>query len=301
MSDFFKIFLFIGAVAAAFVFGRNYGEKTYREGAEYKDFIKEKEDLNYSKNEFENAKAKLQNIVDSADHKKTDELLGQILQVFLADLGLRVQYRDLILKQAQMPPAAAPAVTIAPKIPETISEAPRQRGNSSGWTKAQLNKFKSYEWMLENSGGGAETFRVLEKLKLKNLVQASGDLNYSKDECEEFLGTYSGKLNDTLKKYIGTLTFDFRTGKIDNVSSYYGTISLRNEANSNDLSEKIGNHCGRKISGLVGRVFNLTSDRYIQVYKLSNLEKLAGNFYEVLPNGTTHPAGAFILGRTDKF
>ena len=304
MTDFLKIFLCICAIASAFIFGRGYGEKTYRESQEYRDFAKAKEELNYSKNELENAKAKLQNIVDSAETKKTDELLGQIFQVFLADLGLQIQNRELILKMAQGQPAKSAAPGPQPKaidvkIPELIAAVKTQE--TSAWNKSTFNKFKSHEWMLENTTGGNGTLRELERVKLKNLNQATGDLNYSKVECENFLGSYKGQLNDTSRNRLGSLSFEFRSGKLTGSEEYFGTINWFNEANSTSLSEKIGNNCGKKITGLNGRIFNLSQERFIQVYKLSNIEKLAGNLYEILPNGTTHLMGAFVLGRTDKF
>ena len=300
MADFLKIFLCICAVASAFIFGRGYGERTYRESQEYKDFAKAKEELNYAKNELENAKAKLQNIIDSAANKKTDELLGQIFQVFLADLGLQIQNREMILKQAQATPAEAPAKLAQPKIPET--KTPEQKPPAaSAWNKLNFNKFKSHEWMLENSTGGPGALRELERLKLKNLNQAAGDLSYLKEECESFLGSYKGQIKDTLQGRLGSLSFELRSGNLTGTAEYFGTINWFNEANSTSLTEKIGNNCGKKITGLSGRIFSLSQDRFVQVYKLSNIEKLAGNLYEVLPHGTTHYMGAFVLGRTDKF
>ena len=302
MSDFFKIFLTICALVASFLFGRRYGEKTYHESAEYKEFAKAAEDLNYAKSELENAKAKLQNIVDGAETKKTDELLGQILQVFLADLGLRIQNRDAILRQAHV----AAISTIAPAAPlvlppEPVEVAPiAKKPEPEAWSKANISKFKSYEWMLENSGGEKDTFRDLAKVQLKNLRQTTGETDYSRTECEAFLGGYRGSVRDINNQRYGSLVFDFRSGKVNGEAGYYGTINWFNEANSNSLSEKIGNNCGKKLKGLSGRVFNLTADRFIQVYKLSNVDKLAGNFYELLPNGTTKRIGSFILGRTDK-
>ena len=102
MKDFFKIFLSLCVLVTAFVVGKGYGEKTFLESDEYKKIAQTRDELDFTKNEIENAKAKLQNIVDAADKEKTDELFGKLFDVFLTDLGLRIQNKELILKNAQL-------------------------------------------------------------------------------------------------------------------------------------------------------------------------------------------------------
>lgn len=64
--------------------------------------------------------------------------------------------------------------------------------------------------------------------------------------------------------------------------------------------EKISDHCGNAIKCSKARVFALSSDKYIRIYKSELKEDITANFYSVMPNGTT-TVGSFILGRVDKF
>lgn len=299
MNDFLKIFFTICALVAAFLFGRNYGEKTFKEGEEYKTFAKANDELNYAKSELENAKAKLQNIIDSAETKKTDELLGQILQVFLADLGLRIQNRDAILKQAQ---TVVVAHIQAPAPPPEIKNSEQfvKKADAPVFSKQSLNKLKSFEWMLQNSSGGRDTFKDLSKVTLKNLKQSEGEEDLSKAECDSLLGVYRGSVMDINNNHFGSIVFEFHSEKQGDQSGYSGTISWYNESNSAPMSQIFSNTCGKKIDGLAGRIFYFSSDRFLQIYKLGNVNKIAGLFYEILPNKTTKEIGAFVLGRTDR-
>lgn len=299
MSDFVKIFLFISAVVSAFLFGRGYGERTYRQSSEYKEFAKAKEELGYANNELENAKAKLQNIVDSADTKKTDELLGQILQVFLADLGLRIQNREAILKSAQN--YSPPQLNVSPPIPKAEVVAEAVKNEQPAPKNTSQSKFKSSEWMLQNAESERQALRSLKKLELKKMSNVSLELNGSTSECTNFLGTYRGSIIDDSNKRFGSLIFNLREKSLEGAQGYSGTINWYNAENGNPLSQKVENGCGKKITGLEGRIFDLADNRVIQVYKLSNLGKLGGIFYEVLPNGATNRLGSFVLGRTDIF
>lgn len=299
MKDFIKIFFGISALVAAFMFGSNYGEKTYNESSEHKNLVKATEELNIARADLENVKIKLQNITDRAETKKTDELLAQILHVFLTDLGLTIQNRDAILKQAQQlhtPPVAAPKTepkTEAPVVTEVI-ESPKPIA------KFNMNKLKSYEWMVQNSGGGESTIRDLKKVEIKNLNAYLKQADYQDaSDCEQLLGVYKGSVKNINLKNFGSLEFELKVGQTKQREELYGKTAWYFKENS--ISEKIDNNCGKKIKGLGGRIFNLAADKYIQIYKLNNAEKTAGNFYEVLPNGTSKVLGSFVLNRVDRF
>lgn len=301
MKDFVKIFFGISALVAAFMFGSNYGEKTYSESFAHKNLVKATEELNIARADLENVKIKLQNITDRADTKKTDELLAQILHVFLTDLGLTIQNRDAILKQAQQAQAASAAIaTTVPKLPEAhvVNEETEQPKPAAA--KLNVNKLKSYEWMVQNSGGGESTIRDLKKVEIKNLNAYLKQADYQDaSDCEQLLGVYKGSVKNINLKNFGSLEFELKVGQTKLREELYGKTAWYFKENS--ISEKIDNNCGKKIKGLGGRIFNLATDKYIQIYKLNNSEKTAGNFYEVLPNGTSKVIGSFVLNRVDRF
>ncbi len=300
MKDFIKIFLGISALAAAFMFGSNYGEKTYNESLEHKNLVKATEELNIARADLENVKIKLQNITDRAETKKTDELLAQILHVFLTDLGLTIQNKEAILKQAQQAPPV-PAAVGAHKIEGTALavNAEAEQSKPLG-AKLNISKFKSYEWMVQNSGGGQNTIRDLKKVEIRNLNAYLKQADYlDASDCEQLLGVYKGSVKNINDKSFGSLEFELKVGQTKAREELYGKAAWYFKENS--ISEKIDNNCGKKVKGLGGRIFNLANDKYIQIYKLNNSEKTAGNFYEVLPNGTSKILGSFVLNRVDRF
>ena len=300
MNDFIKIFLVLCGLVGSFLFGRNYGEKSHSETEEYRQLVKTNEELNFAKNELENVKAKLQNIADTAANKKTDELLSQILHVFLTDLGLRIQNRELILKQAaELKTEKTPVVAAVEKKPVDLIEKPKAPEKSS-WTRSSVNKFKSFEWMVTNSAGNQGTLRDLKKVQIRNLASFLKEADYlDQSECENFYGSYKGSVKDINNKYFGSLEFELKASQVNAKEEIFGKIAWYN--NDSAFSEKIRNNCGKKIEGLNSRIFTISADKYVQLYKLSNMDKTAGNFYEVLPNGTTKIIGSFVLNRVDKF
>lgn len=300
MKDFFKIFAGICGLVAAFMFGSNYGEKTYSESSAHKNLVKATEELNIARADLENVKIKLQNITDRAETKKTDELLAQILHVFLMDLGLTIQNKEAIIKQAQQAQtivAPPPAATYQKEtVPEKQEAAPRPQGGP----RLNVSKLKSFEWMVQNSGGGSGTLRDLKKVEIKNLNEYLKQADYlDGSDCEQLLGVYKGSVKNINDKNFGSLEFELKIGQSKNREQLYGKTAWY--FNENSVSEKIDNNCGKKVKGLGGRFFNLGADKYIQIYKLNNSEKTAGNFYEVLPNGTSKVLGSFVLNRVDRF
>lgn len=302
MGDFVKIFFGICALAVAFVVGKGHGEKSYLESEDYKKIAVIKEELDFSKGELENAKAKLQNIVDRGSNQKTDELLGQILQVFLADLGIQIQNKELILKQAQMCSANNTTAAAAKPVPALRSEnkASGDEAEAKPTKKSMVSvgQFKSNERMLANSNGGNDTLRALDKLVIKNLKGFLSQTAPTNEGCENFLGAYRGNIkDDASNRNMGSLSFDLKQAENQTFS---GKIAWFNDPNP-PLTQMINESCGRKAKDLAGRIFNLSEQRYVQIYQIEAKSLMAGNFYEVLPMGTTKRVGKFVLKRTDKF
>ncbi|MGZ3724934.1 MAG: hypothetical protein ACXWQQ_04010 [Pseudobdellovibrio sp.] len=306
MKDFFKIFLSLCALVAAFVIGKGYGEKTYLESDEYKKIAQTRDELDFTKNEIENAKAKLQNIVDAGDKQKTDELLGKLLDVFLTDLGLRIQNKELILKNAQLqaaavaPKPAPPPIAINPpkdvKTDRAIEKLKKEEQNA----EKLLAKMKSNEWMVLNADSKQEVLKDLDKVIIKNIQDGMFDDEIETIQCEKYVGDYRGPATSVTDQALGSFKFLMKRTSIGGGNLYTGNMEWTGDA-FNTVTGKITNGCGHKIRGLDGRFFFLENGRYVQVYKLVQSGGLAGNIYEKLPNGATNRLAKFYLTRTDKF
>lgn len=299
MGDFVKIFFVLCAIVAAFFIGKGYGEQTYLASEDYKNIAKTKEELEYAKGELENAKAKLQNIMDRGDKEKTDELLSQILQVFLADLGLQIQNRDLIIQQAKAGNQNSSAVVPAPKEePQiTIAEIAIQKIKESERREAkELQRFQDLEKNLLSS---SQPQNQLDKVSIKDLKKWMAKANPEMGECEPFLGRFRGDLIGVTKRRQGSIFFEL--GLAQNLFS--GMISWLNSPNP-PISTNINGTCGLKIPRISARFFTLSDNRYLQVYPggftagSEPKKTLGGILYEILPAGSTQKIGTFWIKKS---
>lgn len=300
MGDFLKIFLVLCGIVAAFFVGKGYGEQTFFASEDFKNIAKTKEELNYTRSELENAKVKLQNIINSADRQKTDELLAQILQVFLADLGIRIQNREAILDQAKgSTMALAPVVEKAPaKAPQLMTTLPGLDAHASAENLQQaetprkqvserrLGQIKSNEWMLLNSEFDS---KLLKRVTLRNVSSFLANANPEINDCDSFIGTFKGTLIGEDGSRQGSISFDLRNEK----DSFFGKISWMNSPHP-PISIGINGNCGLTSEPLAARFFTLSDTMSLQVYPLANGLELTGNLYEKRP-GRFYRLGTFRI------
>lgn len=283
MKDFAKIFIVLCLTVAAFMYGRNYGEATYRETDEYKELIKAKENLSFANAELENVKVKFQNIINSSENKKQDELLAQILQVFLADLGLR----------------AAPIKSAVAKPTELSSEKNLLKEQK----KFNIKKLKSYEWILANSTDTNEIQKNLKNVEIKNLNTFLADARQPAiTEFEPIFGTYRGRIRGVDNKEYGSMLIEINAIQQNEKIVAKGEIKIFKE-NRETMGQGFStNTLGLSVDGSTSFIINPGNDnKFYQLYKLKETQQLAGFFYERLVNGTTKTIGSFVLNRTDQF
>jgi hypothetical protein len=293
-------------MAAAFFVGKGYGEQTFFASDSYKEIAKTKEELNYTRSELENAKVKLQNIVNNADRQKTDELLAQILQVFLADLGLQIQNRELILQQAKNSASVTSVPAEKPiekpsqpeiKAPNTETQASAATDSNlqteSQKTKAQLDaekrlrQLKSDEWMLLNSEFSR---KLLDKVTIKNMSSFIAAANPVVDDCQGYLGRFRGDFRAVDGTRQGSIIFEL--GDLNGTLG--GKISWV-KAPAPTISTMLSGSCGLRNKDLLARIFTLSDSLYLQMYPINESRELTGNIYEKLPVGNARKIGSFRI------
>lgn len=304
MKDFLKIFIILCFVVGAFIFGRSYGEKSFRESAEYQDIVKKKEDLGFAKNDFENVKAKVQNIVDSAENKKSEELLGQILQVFLADLGIQIQNQKNFIKGCEAPVAQV-AHAASPKHSEPTTKAPVQSEAAVVETKRRpelnLKKLKSSEWILTNSTNPDEARRNLKNVEIKDMDSFLKQTTaVGAKEMADIYGKYRGRIMDVGEQEYGTLAIDVNPEKDETSNRLVGSFKIFKGGREQVSNRFRTDQLGVAIQGSSGFIIE-ERNTYFQLYKIKETQQLAGFYYERLPQGTTKTIGSFLLNRTDQF
>jgi hypothetical protein len=298
VKDFIKIFLGISALVTAFILGRSYGEKSFKASEEYRNFVKSNEDLNFTRNELENVKTKFQNIVDGAENKKTDELLGQILTVFLNDLGLTMQNKEAVLKQAQEIKIA----TTETEEQKRIREELKALKENTKWTNLDLGKYKSTEWILQNATSDRQVKEQLTKVRIKNMNSfLAGTINGDEAQINGFIGEYRGKFEYIDGTRAGSLKMKFsKTIKEDaRLTVEIGMYGAEGKTASSETITPGG--FGVRQVELDGVVTKWQDTSFFHFYKLKNKNQIAGNLYQSLPNGATTTIGSYILSRVDKF
>lgn len=311
MKDFIKIFIGLIALVYAFTLGKDYGSKSITETPEYKQqlvayaqLVQKEEQLQKIKNEF-------QKLLDSTDLKQAHEVLGKMVVVLLADLALKIskdQEDQLALgknycmagyvAQSPVPKAVAEAAgrpDLAP--PQVVS----MKNVKPSWSHLKATQFKSFEWMGINAGKEKNSLRQLARSEIRNMNEFIGQAQLvGADKYLDLQGEYKGTILD-----INSQTYATLTTKIDVVTQNgkqkvsFDTILIRNGEETRRSAN--GNDFGWMNPETYAIVVEQSKDRYLQIYKLNNSKKLAGNYYEVLPNGTTKMIGQFALTRIDRF
>lgn len=308
MKDFFKIFFALAALVITFVIGRNYGETTFLQSDEYKKIKATQDEADYARSELENTKTKLQNILDRAPSQKTDELLGQILQVFLADLGLQLQNKELLLQKAKAAsagPAPAqsngvnkPAQEALPSPPAKEVKIPRVQD----WKKTGDVRYQELEAKLIDTKNDKDIMKILQDLKITRLERFLNLSDEAKaDFYESFNGTYVGAIFDINSKHYGSLSYKSNVVKNENSSHVVGEINFSSVDHGKSSRTFDETSFGRVMYGFRSVVVSHSDNKYFQFYRLRTVNKIAGNYYEKLPNGTTNLIGMFVLNRVDQF
>lgn len=308
MKDFLKILFVLVAIVTAFVFGRNYGEQSIFESKEFKDNKSSQEENARAEEELKLMKDKFQLLLDSADLKKADEVYGKMMTLFLVDLGLRIsdqQQKDLDTGKTQLLACAAQAglasaiMPVAPaqvSAPKTLTEETRKVARFSHLAPG---RFKSTEWILVNSASNSEIKASLEKLKLTDIdAFLKNAPETSAAEVQKYFGTFRGRVSAVDGSNYGSLVIMIGSvlGKENTVT---GSVKLYRQGNLESDSRFTSVNWGFTPTGYQGNLVAIET-RFLQIYKLESSDKIAGNFYERLPNGTTKHIGSFVLNRTDR-
>ena len=311
MKDFIKIFIGLIALVSAFTVGKDYGVKSITETPEYKQQLIAQAQLSQKDEQLQKIKNEFQKLLDGTDLKQAHEVLGKMVVVLLADLALKIskdQEDQLAVGKnyciagyiAQSPVSKAVAEAadrpdLAP--PQVVST----KNVKPSWTHLRAPQFKSYEWMAMNAGTEKNSLRQLARTEIKNMNNFIGQAQLVQaDKYLDYQGEYKGTILDINSQTYATLTTKISvTPQHGRAKVSFDTTLIRNGEESRRSAN--GNDFGWSNPETYAIVVEQSKDRYLQIYKLSTSKKLAGNYYEVLPNGTTKMIGQFALTRIDRF
>lgn len=288
------------------MYGRNYGEKTYRESEEYRELVKTKEQLTFAKGELENVKIKFQNVINNSGNRKQEEMLAEILQIFLADLGLKAAENNQIvaLPAKESTPLTTATEALLPKkaeikaIDSTLPQEPVQASK-----KFDIKKLKSYEWILANSTGTDELRKNLKNVEIKDLNEfLAAATSPAIPQFEAIYGTYRGQILGVDNKAYGSMLIEINAVQEETKITAKGSIQIFRGDKGTMSNNFSGTSLGFIVNGSSCFVINPGNDnKFYQLYKIKETQQLAGYFYERLAHGTTKTIGSFVLNRTDQF
>ncbi len=308
MKDFLKIFLVLCSIVAAFFFGRSYGEQTKTESSEFKNLKSDSFNNQNAQEELKNLKEKFQKLLDSSDLKKSDEVLGKIMTIFLADLSLQLtadQQKDIeIGKIACVSKSPEPVVAIKTELKSEIMTNPKHEDEEpvievkkSGIKNE--GKFKAAEFQIIESEDISSIQKALSQLELKKLDSIlDGAPHSSFEQSKKFFGSYRGSIIDVTGNVYGTIIMDIKNTPADK-SPIAGTIRMFKDGKAISTSTFSSTELGFTSEKFKATIVPFGPNRYLQIYKTEALQKIAGIMYESLPNKTTNTIGRFILSRTD--
>ncbi len=298
MKDFSKIFLGLCALVGVFVFGQKKGEESFKQSEEYQILMRQKEEQAFTKSDLENAKTKFQNILDGAETKKSEELLAQILQVFLADLGLRIQNQKSFTKENTVVVPAAP-----PPAKEPLHQA-QQTAHASSPPKEKVfdyKRLKSYEWILQNATNESDLKRNLKNVEIKDIDSfLKNSVEAKPQQIESFFGSYRGRIIDIDRKEYGTLVLEINPVADAAPAKLKGSIKIFKNGRETSARNFTTTQLGYLVEGSSCLILE-NGGTYFQVYKISETQQITGFYYERLVNGTTKTIGSFLLNRVDQF
>lgn len=308
MKEFIKIFLVLCAIVGAFFFGRNYGVETQIESKEFKTLKSDNYNNQNAQDELKNLKEKFQTLLDSSDLKKTDELLGKIMTIFLADLSLQLteekqkdfEFGKRICSTSPTEPTALEKIENKPEVKtesKTIEEEPvvevkkHSIKNEAKFKKAELDIIAA-----EDIGTIRKALNSLELKKIDSLLDGAPRSTFQ--QSKKFFGHYRGSVIDVLGNAYGTMTIEIQNTP-EAKEPISGKIKLFKGGEAISTSTFTTTEIGFSPENYQATIIDFGPQRFLQAYKLESSQKIAGILYERLPNGTTKTIGSFILSRTD--
>lgn len=232
-------------------------------------------------------------------YKKADEILGKVVTLFLADLGLRLGYKPVAVGELgnSCPPAPVANCPIPPPPQHTHAETPRP-------TPKQTPQWIRDELRVANASNDIDALRDLKRMEIPDFFSAVQSAQpISTQDALAVDGKFAGEIN----------FFDRKENKSDwliewevhlqSATSLKGpmVIALTNKSTGKVFSRTKGTTLGKdfmKIPGSRGLLINVYGDDgYIQIYPFDNKNTWLGNYYGKVKLGTYKMTGQVRLGR----
>lgn len=245
-------------------------------------------------------------------YKKADEILGKIVTVFLAELGVKLAFKStnpamlegsctIPAAQAQTPAPTAPAMTSHPAPTEGDPSSPQALTASKPG-----NEWISHEKALLEVRDENLALEELKKMEIKDLFSTlTSSSTLSTKNSSGIQGVYNGEItffDRKTHKSDWLITWDVRLRQPNKEDAYAlvilskkdsGEVISRSQTSSGPLQDYM------TVSGSAALIVNIRAEKaYIQIYPLNgNTQVWVGNVYEQKKRGEYIMTGQVRLNK----
>lgn len=243
-------------------------------------------------------------------YKKADEILGKIVTVFLADLGLKLNFKPTSLQFLESSSgtsrnddlSSTQALVKTSETPSAIKAGAQDPVKSSS-VPLSIEWAKKEDHLLEIRDE-KEAFDELRKMPIPDLYST---LRKSRDataaEALMIEGRFQGEITFFNHKEYKTdwlIEWEVRLKSVDKANGS-SEIMLTRKSDGVTFSHARGSGTFKeflRVDGSKALIVNVQGDDgYIQVYPLNNTEQWVGNYYEKKKSGTYEFVGQVRLNK----
>jgi hypothetical protein len=232
-----------------------------------------------------------------AQYEKAEEILAKIMQIFVADLGLRVAKSDIDKLSSKKPEAvvtqalpASPPPSPPKRKPEPVS-APASPGPDLKAAETKLHEVR-------DEGDADKFLKSVTADNLFSVIRTAQPAN--RKNLENMAGSFQGHIRfaDTaLRAKDVQMTVDVKTGTETAEGFYKIIISQEGREESNTTgSGKFADHykASPESTAILVRA---TPNNYAQLYWSPQLNQYFGNYYRMESVDRYSPIGVIFLRR----
>lgn len=243
-------------------------------------------------------------------YKKADEILGKIVTVFLAELGVKLAFKSTSPTMLEGACNISAAPTQAPAVATlTSSSAPSETDVPAAQTPTSSkpgNEWISHEKNLLEVRDENLALEELKKMEIKDLFSAlTASSALSTKSSAGILGVYNGEItffDRKTHKSDWLISWDVRLRKPNKEDAYAlvilarkdnGEVISRSQTSSGPLQDYM------TVPGSNALIVNIRADKaYIQIYPLNgNTQIWVGNVYEQKKRGEYAMVGQVRLNK----
>jgi hypothetical protein len=215
--------------------------------------------------------------------EKANEILGKVMQIFVADLGLKISQQTLNRAKNPAPLASAPATPKTVLPPPEPKSKPEEKPRPHHYSPAAVKSLKDIDEFLE-----------LAKIeKFGNSPRFLGNFSNREDIVSQMSGTFSGNCQTATPVRTWNILFELAAPSDRNPLQFYLQLS-----EGGRVFSRVNRVSALKdyTSDAAGFIVLAQTNIFLQVYYLKNFDMLVGHVYQS-KFGSYAPVCSFQLAR----